>query len=76
MVDRTPVVGFDRDKDGFFWLAGQGGYGIMTSPAIAEAAGAVILGNPWPCKLSELGISAAELAATRNALQKTERCLL
>lgn len=33
--DRTPVVGFDRNADGFFWLAGQGGYGVQTAPALA-----------------------------------------
>jgi len=76
VADRTPVVGFDGGKDGFFWLAGQGGYGIMTSPAIAEAASALIMGAPWPSKLSELGICTAALAATRNSLQKTERFFL
>lgn len=34
--DRTPVVGFDPDAAGFFWLAGQGGYGIQTAPALAK----------------------------------------
>ncbi|WP_419901537.1 NAD(P)/FAD-dependent oxidoreductase [Kiloniella sp.] len=33
--DRTPVVGFSPDPDGFFWLAGQGGYGVQTSPALS-----------------------------------------
>ncbi|OED42155.1 hypothetical protein AB833_07565 [Chromatiales bacterium (ex Bugula neritina AB1)] len=33
--DGDPVVGFDPDIEGFFWLAGQGGYGIQTSPAMA-----------------------------------------
>ncbi|MBI3302213.1 MAG: FAD-binding oxidoreductase, partial [Deltaproteobacteria bacterium] len=31
--DKAPVVGMDVSLPGFFWLAGQGGYGIMTSPA-------------------------------------------
>lgn len=34
--DRLPVVGFDPRAEGFFWLAGQGGYGVMTSPALAQ----------------------------------------
>ena len=34
--DRTPVVGFDPRKKGFFWLAGQGGYGIQTAPALSR----------------------------------------
>jgi len=33
--DRTPVVGFDPRATGFFWLAGQGGYGIQTAPALS-----------------------------------------
>ena len=40
--DRTPVAGFDGEVDGFFWLAGQGGYGIQTSPAISTLAAALI----------------------------------
>jgi D-arginine dehydrogenase len=43
--DRLPVYGFDRHSPGFFWCAGQGGFGIQTSPAAAKLAGAVLLGN-------------------------------
>lgn len=43
--DRTPVVGFDPRAKGFFWLAGQGGYGVQTSPAISEVAAALITGK-------------------------------
>ena len=47
--DRTPVVGFDAGAEGFFWLAGQGGYGIQTSPALSAVAAALILGDePGP----------------------------
>lgn len=35
-ADRTPVVGFDPVAPGFFWLAGQGGYGVQTAPALAQ----------------------------------------
>ncbi|MCR9110653.1 FAD-binding oxidoreductase [Marivita sp. XM-24bin2] len=34
--DRSPVVGFAPDAEGFFWLAAQGGYGVQTSPALAH----------------------------------------
>lgn len=37
---RTPVAEFDGD--GFFWLAGQGGYGMQTSAALSERAAALI----------------------------------
>lgn len=40
--DRSPVVGFDPDADGFFWLAGQGGYGIQTAPALSVIAASLI----------------------------------
>lgn len=36
--DRTPVVGFAPDAEGFFWIAAQGGYGVQTSPAMAAIA--------------------------------------
>lgn len=44
--DRTPVVGFDPRAAGFFWLAGQGGYGIQTAPALASLAARLITGEP------------------------------
>ena len=44
--DRNPVVGFDPDVAGLFWLAGQGGYGIQTAPALARLAAALIRDDP------------------------------
>ena len=35
VADEIPVVGFDGQVPDFFWLAGQGGYGIMMAPALA-----------------------------------------
>ena len=43
--DRLPVYGFDADVPGFFWCAGQGGFGIQTAPAAAELAAALLLGR-------------------------------
>ena len=43
--DRRPVVGWDRQADGFLWLAGQGGWGIQTAPAVAEMAAGVLEGE-------------------------------
>jgi D-arginine dehydrogenase len=45
-ADRSPVVGFDRGAVGFFWLAGQGGYGVQTAPALSAFAAAAIQGKP------------------------------
>ncbi|MBJ6120725.1 NAD(P)/FAD-dependent oxidoreductase [Sphingomonas mollis] len=41
--DRRPVYGFA--EPGFFWCAGQGGFGIQTAPAAATLAAALILGR-------------------------------
>jgi D-arginine dehydrogenase len=43
--DRLPVYGFEPGREGFFWFAGQGGYGIQTSPAAARLAAQLLLGN-------------------------------
>lgn len=45
VADRTPVVGFAPGTDGFFWLAGQGGYGVQTSPALSRLAADLVLGR-------------------------------
>ncbi|MET3720222.1 MULTISPECIES: FAD-dependent oxidoreductase [unclassified Arthrobacter] len=42
-ADGIPVAGFDAEAPGFYWLAGQGGYGFQTSAAMAELAAAQIL---------------------------------
>jgi D-arginine dehydrogenase len=42
--DRLPVYGFDTEVPGFFWCAGQGGFGIQTSPAAGKLAASVLLG--------------------------------
>jgi D-arginine dehydrogenase len=43
--DRLPVYGWDPRVEGFFWCAGQGGFGIQTAPAAAKLAAAVLLGR-------------------------------
>lgn len=43
--DRRPVIGFDAAVPGFFWYAGQGGYGIQTSPAASMLGAKLILGE-------------------------------
>lgn len=41
--DRALVIGFDVKAEGFFWLAGQGGYGVQTAPAASRLARQLIL---------------------------------
>ncbi len=47
-ADRVPTAGFAPDAPGFFWLAGQGGYGLQTAPAMAEIVEALVIGGNWP----------------------------
>lgn len=42
---RVPAYGFDPDSPGFFWCAGQGGFGIQTAPAASALAAALLLGR-------------------------------
>jgi D-arginine dehydrogenase len=65
--DRKPVVGFDPDVEGLFWLAGQGGSGIMTAPALARVTGALLSKNPWPSQFSDAGLSPDALSPRRFA---------
>jgi len=44
--DRRPVYGFDAAREGFFWFAGQGGFGIQTAPAAARLGAQVLLDLP------------------------------
>src|SRR6056297_3352718 len=59
-ADRTPVAGFAPEADGFFWLAGQGGYGVQTAPALARLTAALVTG-------AEPGLSDATVAALSPA---------
>jgi D-arginine dehydrogenase len=63
--DASPVVGPDSTATGFFWLAGQGGYGIKTSPALSRACAALLEKGQLPDDLTRLGISTADLSPDR-----------
>ncbi len=65
VADRSPVIGMDPEHPGFFWLAGQGGFGIMTSPAAARAAAGLIVKGELPEDLQALGLTAEMLCARR-----------
>lgn len=65
VADKEPVAGFAPDGDGFFWLAGQGGYGIQTSPALSRYAAALVLGDTLPADLTAAGLTPASFAPDR-----------
>lgn len=56
--DRLPVFGEDRDVPGFYWCAGQGGFGIQTAPAISGLLASEILGQLPPAHLSGINVGA------------------
>ena len=63
--DRQPVAGFDLAAEGFFWLAGQGGAGIMTAPALGATVAALASGDPVPGEAAARGITAEALGPGR-----------
>lgn len=72
VADKTPAAGYDDKVPGFFWLAGQGGYGIQTAPGLGRLAATLIQGKDVPADLADLGVDAAALAPRRPSLQEGE----
>ncbi|WP_121063470.1 NAD(P)/FAD-dependent oxidoreductase [Chachezhania antarctica] len=67
VADGTPVVGLSGKADGFLWLAGQGGYGIQTAPALSRFAAALATGAPTPEDIAAQGLSPDDLSPLRLA---------
>ena len=70
VADRVPTAGFAPDAEGFFWLAGQGGYGLQTAPAMAEIVESLVTGAAWPAGLTALGVSPAQVLPGRLLLSR------
>jgi D-arginine dehydrogenase len=66
-ADKTPVAGFDPERAGFFWLAGQGGFGIQTAPAMGRLTAALATGGHLPEDLVALGVTAEAVSPARFA---------
>lgn len=56
--DRLPVYGFDPDVPGFFWFAGQGGFGIQTAPAAALIGAALVTGTAPDPRVAHIDLDA------------------
>jgi D-arginine dehydrogenase len=69
--DDSPVVGYDDAAQDFFWLAAQGGYGIMMAPTLGRAASALIRQQGLPEELAVQGIKAADLSRSRQIPPRT-----
>lgn len=67
-ADRSPVVGFDPHCPDFFWLAGQGGYGIQTAPALAKVVAALAHRRPIADEILETGFDSDTVSPARAGI--------
>lgn len=65
VADGMPVVGFDEQVEDFFWLAAQGGYGIMMAAPLAEASASLITKSRLPAEFVDAGIDKHQLSGQR-----------
>lgn len=63
--DDQPVAGWDPETSGLFWLAGLGGAGLMTAPALSAAAAAILETGETPPEFARDGLTAAALSPAR-----------
>jgi len=68
VADKEPVIGYSDKVEGFFWLAGQGGYGIQSSPAAGRLGAALALGSAVPEDIAASGFAAQMLHPSRLLL--------
>ena len=68
--DHSLVIGPDAELEDFYWAAGQGGYGIQTSPAVARTIAALATGGDVPSDLRALGLNRSDIDPAR--LQGTD----
>jgi len=69
VADKNLVAGYDDGVPGFFWLAGQGGYGIQTGAAAGRLAASLALGHGLPSDIGELGVAEQALSPGRFTRQ-------
>ncbi|NBR89023.1 MAG: FAD-binding oxidoreductase [Rhodobacteraceae bacterium] len=65
VADKAPVVGFSQKAKGFYWLAGQGGYGIQSAPGIAQYAAAELRGEAVPAHIIAESLDPASIRPGR-----------
>lgn len=67
VADRNPVAGRAVDEESFIWVAGQGGCGVLTSPAMGRAVAAIAGGGPLPDSIAAHGVTLDALSPARLA---------
>ncbi len=65
VADGDPVIGWDAEVPGLFWLAAQGGYGIQSAAGAALLARNLLLGQALDASLLREGADPAALAPAR-----------
>jgi D-arginine dehydrogenase len=63
--DGSPVIGYDPHTEGFFWLVGQGGYGIQSAPALSHTAAAMVLKDKLPENEIDAGLILSNISPRR-----------
>lgn len=66
-ADRVPVCGEDAEVPGFWWLVGQGGYGIQTAPALARSMAGLLRDGRLPADVLATGVTESVLSPRRFA---------
>jgi D-arginine dehydrogenase len=65
VADNSPVCGLDGTADGFFWLCGQGGYGIMMAESLGRTTARLITRGELPEDIKDAGVAVADIAPQR-----------
>jgi D-arginine dehydrogenase len=65
--DRSPIVGYDHQQPGFFWLAALGGYGIQTAPALSALAARLVRGLTPGDDAARFGVHVSAIDPARLA---------
>lgn len=68
VADKAPVVGYSQKIEGFYWLAGQGGYGIQSAPGIAQYASAELRGEAVPDHILAQNLDTESIRPNRAGL--------
>ena len=65
--DGSPVAGYDTREESFFWLIGQGGYGIQSCPALSRLAAALVRHEAPPADIMDEGLMLEQISPQRFA---------
>jgi D-arginine dehydrogenase len=63
--DNCPVMGEDQSMPGFWWLAGQGGYGIMMAESLGRSLASLLDEGELPADVRALGVTAEVIGPSR-----------